>query len=158
MVQPTSFALPSMPMLRSCITLALLAASVLPLQAFASTASCGTSNDPAAVVNAQVVAYNAHDVDAFAACYASSIRIQNLSGSNNPDIQGQDMLRKSYNFLTRMPRDFHVQVMQQMVSGTIVVNLERVIGRPDGKPPIDVIAIFDVRDGKIANVWFPPST
>jgi hypothetical protein len=147
-----------MPLLRSCISLTLLAASLLPLQAFASTASCGTSTDPVTVVNAQVDAYNAHDVDAFAACYANSIHIQNLSASNKPDIQGQDMLRKGYAFLTRMPKDFHVQVMQQMVSGTIVVNLERVMGRPDGKPPIDVIAIFDVRDGKIANVWFPPST
>lgn len=136
-----------------------LAAALLPVNAFALTTACGNSSDPVTVVNAQVDAYNAHDVDAFAACYASTIRIQDLSGpGKQSDFQGLDELRKRYSFLTRMPKDFHVQVVQQMVSGSVVVNLERVFGRPNGKPPMDVIAIFDVRSGKIASVWFPPST
>jgi len=46
-----------------------------------STSVCGTSGDPAQLVQAQVDAHNAHDIDAFASCDANSVTLTDLSGN-----------------------------------------------------------------------------
>ena len=43
-----------------------------------------------------------------------------------------------------------------MVNGAIVIDYERLTGLSDGREDRLVFAIYEVRDGKIKNVWFPP--
>ena len=131
---------------------AALSLLLLPLSAMA----CGNkSADPVPVVQAQVEAYNAHDVDAFASCYANNARLHDLSGKR-PVITGLDALKKTYAFLAKVPKDYHVEIVQRTVTGPTVVDHERVMGLPADKGRPDAIAIYEVRDGKIQNVWFPP--
>ncbi|MFC4763138.1 nuclear transport factor 2 family protein [Dyella koreensis] len=120
-----------------------------------SAAACGKSADPAAVVQAQVDAYNAHDIDAFAACYADNVTISDLSGKR-PEIKGIDALKKAYAFLAKVPKAFHVEIVQRAVTGPTVADYERVIGLPPEKGQPEALAVYEVRDGKILNVWFPP--
>ncbi|WP_199535786.1 nuclear transport factor 2 family protein [Dyella psychrodurans] len=120
-----------------------------------STMACGTSNDPAQVVQAQVDAYNAHDIDAFAACYAENVTITNLSGEHKV-IKGVQALKSAYAFLAKVPKEFHVEIVQRVVTGPTVVDKERVVGLPAGKGRPDAMAVYEVRNGKILNVWFPP--
>jgi len=117
--------------------------------------ACGNSGDPASVVQAQVDAYNAHDLTAFAACYADAVSIE-LLGSGEPPRKGQAALKEDYAFLGRMPEGFGVDIVQRTVNGPIVVDHERIHGLPDGRSAPDAIAVYEVRDGKILNVWFPP--
>lgn len=125
---------------------------LLPLSAVA----CGNkSADPIQVVQAQVDAYNAHDIDAFAACYADNVTISDLSGKR-PTIVGIPALKKAYAFLARVPKEFHVAITERVASGPTVVDRERVIGLPKDKGQPEAIAVYEVRDGKIQNVWFPP--
>jgi hypothetical protein len=118
--------------------------------------TCGNSQDPVQVVQAQVVAYNAHNIDAFAACYADDVTITDLSGKD-PVVHGIPALKTTYSFLARVPKAFHVDIVQRSSSGPIVVDHERLIGLPPEKGQPEAFAVYEVRNGKIQNVWFPPS-
>jgi putative hydrolase of HD superfamily len=119
--------------------------------------ACGNkSADPIQVVQAQVDAYNAHDIDAFATCYADNVTISDLSGKR-PVIAGIPALKKAFAFLAREPKEFHVAIVQRTATGPTVVDHERVMGLPADKGQPEAIAVYEVRDGKIQNVWFPPS-
>ena len=118
--------------------------------------SCTDSKDPRSVVQAQVEAYNRHDIELFASCFSSDVKIYDL-GSSSPSTQGIDALKKEYQFLNKVPKDFKAVIEKRMVHGPIVIDYERITGRQKGKEDILVFAIYEVRDGKIKNVWFPPS-
>jgi uncharacterized protein (TIGR02246 family) len=126
----------------------------LPVAALAQT--CGHSDDPTQVVQAQVEALNAHDVEAFAACYAPDVTITDLSGKDKP-VHGIPDLKNTYAFLAKMPKDFHVEIVQRSTSGPIVVDHERAIGLPGNKGQPEAFAVYEVREGKIQHVWFPPA-
>ena len=55
--------------MRSVIVLGLMTAILVPLPAH----GCGKSTAPEAVVQTQVDAYNAHDLERFVQCYADDI-------------------------------------------------------------------------------------
>lgn len=131
------------------------ALGVLSLLLPLSAAACGKSADPAAVVQAQVEAYIAHDIDAFAACYADNVTITDLSGKR-PVIKGIDALKKAFAFLATVPKAFHVEIVQREITGPTVADHERVIGLPPEKGQPESLAAYEVRDGKILNLWFPP--
>jgi hypothetical protein len=118
--------------------------------------TCGQSSDPVQVVQAQDNAYNAHDINAFAACYADDVTINDLSGKQ-PVVHGVAALKTTYAFLARVPKDFRVEIVQRSSSGPIVVDHERVMGLPADKGQPEAFAVYEVRNGKIQNVWFPPA-
>jgi hypothetical protein len=138
--------------MRFVILFALFVVSMnsLPAQA------CGKTPAPEDVVQAQVEAYNAHDLEAFARCYADDVTIYDLSGRTAP-VRGIPELKKEYEFLVKAPPAFRVEVLRRITSGRIVVDHERVLGLPEEKGTPEAIAIFEVQEGKIKNVWFPPS-
>jgi hypothetical protein len=125
-----------------------------PVMLLAQT--CGHTQDPVQIVQAQVDAYNAHDLDAFAACYADDATVTDLSGKR-PVIHGSATLKTTYSFLSKAPKAFHVDIVQRSSSGPIVVDHERLIGLPPEKGQPEAFAVYEVRNGKIQNVWFPPS-
>ena len=138
--------------MRSAVALGLMIAVLFPLPA----QGCGKSTAPEAVVQTQVDAYNAHDLERFVQCYADDITIHDLSGKD-PPVKGLAELRKDYQWLTKAPREYRVQIVKRVIVGRIVVDVERVLGLPKEKGTPEALAIFEVRDGKIRNVWFPPS-
>lgn len=119
--------------------------------------ACGTSSDPVAVVQAQLDAFNAHDVEAFAACYADNVTTVELGGKHTVT-KGIPALKTAYAFLTKMPKEFHVEIVQRTASGPTVVDLERAVGLPGRKDQPEAVAVYEVREGKILNVWFPPKS
>lgn len=127
-------------------------AMLYPLSALACA---NKSNDPAEVVQAQVDAYNAHDIAVFASCYADGVTVTDLSGKR-PAITGVTALKRSYAFLATAPKEFRVVIVQRVVNGSVVVDQERLMGLPPDKGQPEAIAVYEVRDGKIQHVWFPP--
>ena len=121
-----------------------------------SAHACGTTSAAVDVVQAQVDAYNAHDVEAFARCYADDVTIHDLSGAA-PPVKGIPALKKDYAWLAKAPPAFRVEVVRRISSGRIVVDLERVHGLDKEKGTPEAIAVFEVHEGKIKNVWFPPT-
>ncbi len=103
------------------------------------------------VVQVQLEAYNRRDIDAFAATYSPQIRIY-----NHPDqllASGLEQLRESYSQLFARAPDLHATVTNRIVQGNFVIDHERVTGIPD-VGQIEAVAMYEVRDGRIANVWF----
>jgi hypothetical protein len=138
--------------MRSLAALFLLLASAYSYPAHA----CGKTSAPEDVVQAQVDAYNAHDIEAFARCYADDVTIHDLSG-RDPPVKGIPELKKDYEWLAKAPPGFRVEIVKRITSGNIVIDLERIHGLPKEKGIPEATAVFEVRNGKIKNVWFPPS-
>lgn len=134
----------------------MLLAILASLPIAAQAAVCGSGAvEPDAVVMAQHGAYAAHDLEAFAACYADNVVITDLSGQR-AEVVGMAALRELYGKLfKRMPAGFHSEYLDKLVNGAIVVVSERSVGAPSGKSPSG-IAMFQVHQGKIDHVWFGP--
>lgn len=134
----------------------MLSMSMLAMLFPLAAAACDNkADDPISVVQAQVDAYNAHDIAKFASCYADNAIVRDLS-AKRPAITGVAALRQAYAFLATKPKEFRVVITQRVVNGPIVVDQEQVMGLPADKGQPKAIAIYEVRDGKIQNVWFPP--
>ncbi len=107
---------------------------------------------PEAVVQAQLEAYNARDIDAFVATYADDVQLFEL-----PDkllLRGADQLRERYTKRFADER-LHATIVNRIVLGNTVVDHERVrLTLPQGPGTVEAIAIYEVRDGKISTVWF----
>jgi hypothetical protein len=97
------------------------------------------------VIDRLLVALNAHDVDAFCACYAEDATIE--SGHDEVFVRGRDELRARYGQMFEQLPDVRVEALARTDAGEFVVQEEVVTGR--GEPERHV-AVYLVRDGLIA--------
>jgi hypothetical protein len=97
------------------------------------------------VVDRMLVALNAHDLDAFVACYADDATIEN--GHDAVFVRGRDELQARYGPMFEGMPDVRVEALTRTDVGEFVVQEEVVTGR--GEPERHV-AIYLVRDGLIA--------
>ena len=124
---------------------------------YASDASaCSASTAPEQVVQAQLEAYNALNIGLFANCHSADIKIKN-SQEGAPDIIGQEILVKAYQFLKTAPKSFKVILENRIVNGPVVVDYERLTRLGDGRDDMFAVTVYEVRNGKIVSVWFPPT-
>lgn len=106
---------------------------------------------PEAVIQAQVEAYNAHDIDAFMALHSPTAKLYNLT-SGELIFEGEATIRERYTNRFTNP-DLHAEIINRMVIGNRVIDHERVRGiEPDRD--VEVVAVYDVEDGLIQRVWF----
>ena len=106
---------------------------------------------PAETIQAQLEAYNRHDIEAFMAVHSPQVTLYNLL-DGSIIAQGQEAVRDRYMLRFANP-NLHAEVTQRMVMGSRVIDHEQVNGiQPDRA--VEVIAIYDVQDGLIQRVWF----
>lgn len=99
----------------------------------------------------QLDAYNAHDVEAFVACYRPDVAIRDLKTGQLTG-QGRDQMRKDYGAMFERFPNVHAEVVTRTIVNDLVFDHEVVTGRAE---PIRVMAIYQVDDdGLIAAVWF----
>lgn len=108
-----------------------------------------TKSDPAAIVDAQLEAYNNRDINAFAATYTEDITLYRYP--NTVSSTGNAQLKKDYGPFFQNTPDLHCEIINRMVIGNKVIDQEVVIMN-GGK--INAVAIYEVEDGKIAKVPF----
>ena len=105
-----------------------------------------------AVVQAQLEAYNARDIDAFIATYADDVKIYEF-----PDkllSEGTADMRDRYGKLFKDER-LHATIVSRIAMANTVIDHERVrLTSPQGPATLEAIAVYEVRDGKITTVWF----
>ena len=108
--------------------------------------------DPAAVVQAQLDAYNAKDLDALMATYAPDAQQFVLHGALLA--QGHEAIRPRY--ATRFVEpDLHARLLSRTVLGNFVTDLEVVIRNfPEGKGSVEMLCIYEVVEGRIARASF----
>jgi hypothetical protein len=106
---------------------------------------------PADVVQGQLNAYNARDLEGFLSFYAPDVQLYTYPDSLTG--QGLDRMRRSYGRLFEQAPQLHAEVTHRMHLGTTVIDYERVQGMsPDG--PVEAIAIYRVLDDVIDRVEF----
>lgn len=105
-----------------------------------------------AVVQEQVDAYNAHDIDRFLACYAPDVTI--TDGTGIVLYQGHEAIRAGYGPLFAQNPEMRVEIRARIVVGAWVVDEEHVTGlsAPGMPPEVHAIAVYRVAEGKIAAV------
>jgi hypothetical protein len=108
--------------------------------------------DPAAVVQAQLDAYNAKDIDSLMATYAPDAQQFTLHG---PLLAaGIDAIRPRYETRFAEP-DLHARLLGRTVLGNFVTDLEVVTRNfPEGKGSVEMLCIYEVVDGRIARASF----
>lgn len=104
----------------------------------------------AVVVQRQVDAYNAHDIEAFAATYSDELEVYRMP-STVPTISGKQKLREFYqNSRFNLP-SLHAEILHRSVVGNKVVDHERITGIRD--EPYETVVVYLVRDDLIQRVW-----
>lgn len=106
---------------------------------------------PAEVVQEQVDAYNARDIEAFLATYAEDIEV-----FDHPDtltMSGHVQMREIYTGLFDRIPDLNAAITNRITIGKFVIDQEKVTGLP-GNRTLDAVAIYEVDDCKIRRVWF----
>jgi len=106
---------------------------------------------PHDVVQAQLDAYNAQDLDRFCACYAPDCLIADLNGAVQQS--GLAEIRARYEKAWAQFPLNRAMALSRIVVGDTVIDHERVTRAPDGET-FEVAAIYTIREGLIARVDF----
>jgi hypothetical protein len=127
--------------------------AALALSLLLSNASVAAEVSSAeAVVQRQLDAYNARDIEAFLATYSDDIELFNFPAA--PRSKGKDAMRARYGRLFG-DQSLQATVTQRIAMGNTVIDREQVrLTLPQGPATIDAVAIYEVKDGKIATVTF----
>jgi len=104
-------------------------------------------DSPAAVVQRQLDAYNARDVDALLATYAPDARQYEHPATLLAS--GHEAMRERFAQRFQEP-DLHARLLQRVVMGNLVIDHEVVTRNfPEGKGAVELVAIYEVVDGRI---------
>lgn len=103
------------------------------------------------LAQAQLDAYNQRDLEAFLLPYADSVAVYTFP--NQLQYRGKAEMRKIYGQMFQNLPDLHCTLVNRMVQGNTVIDQESVVFRK-GEKPLQAIAIYKVKAGKIAEVYF----
>ena len=111
-----------------------------------------TDQLPEAVVQAQLDAYNAKDIDAWVQTYAEDAKQYEfpakLLATGHAEIRARTTARLQ-------EPNIHAKLLQRSVMGNMVIDHEIVTRTfPEGPGTIELVCIYEVRDGKIQNASF----
>ncbi len=103
------------------------------------------------VVQRQLEAYNAQDLEAFLATYAPDCQICDLNGAVTQSGHGD--IRARYAAMFAQYPENKARLVNRMALGDVVIDHEDVVRGPNG-PQLEAIAIYTVKNGLIARVDF----
>ena len=107
---------------------------------------------PTDLVQHQLDAYNAHDLDALLATYAEDARL--FEHPATLLATGTAQLRARFALRFQEP-NLHAHLLNRIHIDRFVIDHERVTRTfPEGTGTIDLVATYEVIDGKIINAWF----
>jgi putative hydrolase of HD superfamily len=111
---------------------------------------------PLAVVQTQLDAFNAKDIEALMRTYAPNAEQFALHGERLA--QGHDELRPRYMARFEEP-DLFARLLSRTVMGNIVTDLELITRNfPEGLGTLEMLCIYEVVDGRIQRASFASGT
>jgi hypothetical protein len=106
---------------------------------------------PEAIVQHQLDAYNAHDIDSYLTVYADDVEVFRPPQAE-PTMSGKAALGEFYGKQRFTLPGLRADLLNRIVVGNRVIDHERVFGIKE--EPFEVAAAYDVVDGLIRRVWF----
>ena len=125
--------------------------SVRPVAPASGSVSGGSGRAPEAAVDGQNAAFNRHDLDTLVSFYSPDAIFYGF-----PDRvrhSGIDEIRRSYAKGFAESPSTEVKVSRRLLQGAYVIDQETISGLPGGQP-IPVVAIYEIRDGRIRRLWY----
>ena len=113
-----------------------------------------SANGPEVVVQRQLDAYNARDLEALMAAYTEDA--EQFEHPAKPLANGAKAIRERIVARFQEP-NLHAALLHRVVMGHVVIDHERVTRTfPEGPGQNELVAIYEVRDGRIARATFIP--
>ena len=112
------------------------------------------TDNPEWVVQRQLDAYNARDLETFVQVYAPDVEVINLA-SGESVAKGRDAMRAIYGPVFDKSPKLRCELLRRTVEGPTVIDHELVFGLRGG-PTIRATAAYEVRRGLIRRLWFLP--
>jgi hypothetical protein len=110
------------------------------------------STTPESVVQRQLDAYNARDIDALMATYSDDAQQFEYPATLLTAGAAQVRERTATRF---RESNLHARLIRRIVMGQVVIDHEEVTRTfPEGTGRIELVAIYEVRDGKIVTARF----
>jgi hypothetical protein len=107
--------------------------------------------DSEAVVQRQLDAFNARDIDALLATYAGDAQL--FEHPSKLLASGSAAFHERYAARFQEP-NLHATLLNRIVMGNIVVDHEEVSRTfPEGAGKIELLMIYEVQNGRIARAW-----
>lgn len=107
------------------------------------------------IVQRQLDAYNARDLEAWLETYSPWARLCVLHGAIVA--AGHDELRERMSLRFHEP-DLHARLLQRTVMDNIVVDHERITRNfPEGRGTLEMICVYEIADGLIQSMTFASS-
>jgi hypothetical protein len=111
-------------------------------------------SSPLAVVQAQLDAFNAKDIDALMRAYAPDAEQFALHGERLASGEGE--IRPRYVARFAEP-DLHARLLSRTAMGNVVIDLELITRNfPEGLGTLEMLCIYEVVDGRIRRASFAP--
>ena len=104
---------------------------------------------PLALVQRQLNAYNARNIEAFLEPYAEDVEVYTFP--DKLQYKGKEEMRKQYAFFKNLP-DLHCEITERIIQGNTIIDKESVTGV--GSKPALATAIYQVENDKIKRVYF----
>jgi len=103
-------------------------------------------------VKKQLLAYNARNIEHFAPNFSDSVKLFRI-GSNEAFCIGIDDLYSKYSEFFDNKQDLNCLLTNRLVCGNFVIDEELVTGLEPGRE-VRAVAIYEIKDSLIQNVWF----
>ena len=104
---------------------------------------------PVSIVQKQLNAYNARNLDAFMATYHDDVELYDFPGTLL--CKGKEQMRKQYDFVNKV-QNLHCEIKSRIIQGNIIIDQESVSGF--GSKPVEATAIYHIENNKIKKVYF----
>ncbi|UTR09799.1 nuclear transport factor 2 family protein [Evansella sp. LMS18] len=104
------------------------------------------------LVQKQLDAYNAQNLEEFLSVYSEDVEIRDFP-SNNLVYKGIDKMRERYGKLFKDNPQQHAQLLGRIEQENFVIDHEKVTGRSNGKE-VFAIAMYETDGAHITKVWF----
>jgi Uncharacterized conserved protein len=121
------------------------------MTAQAQEAQSAQTETAEAVVNRQLAAYNAGDIDAFVATFSEDIEIFNARGELT--MKGHEQLRERYDALFKRFPDQICTIENRIIINNTVIDKEKIEGRGNNRVTY-AVSVNKVKDGKIVSIHF----
>ena len=109
------------------------------------------STDPAAVVQRQLEAYNAKDLDALLALYAEEAELHEFPATLLA--RGSAALRERFAIRFQEP-NLHAELLHRIVADNTVIDHERITRDfSEGPGTLELTMIYEVKAGRITRAW-----
>lgn len=127
-----------------------LSALILVLSVIGSAQSQSPS-DPEKVVQANLDAYNNRNIEGFMSYFSEDILVRNFD-TGATSAQGKQAVREIYTQLFEASPNLHSKILKRTVFDNKVIDHEYITGRNGSQEPLELVLIYEVREGKIFRI------